>query len=95
MNKLLFIAGCLFLVGCSSSPESKSEDDEWIQPRECTALALQNPRCDLDPDCERNKPEEIENTNLILEDHECVMRKTACIDDNVKDEDIKCTRELD
>jgi hypothetical protein len=91
MKKILFIATCLFLLSCSS----ENEDDEWIQPRQCIELAIQNPRCDSDPNCQRDKAETIEKTISMLEEYECVMRKTACIDDNVKDDDVKCKREKD
>jgi len=95
MKKVLFIAASLFLLNCSSDDENKNQDGEWISPRQCTELALQNPRCDLDPNCERQSPESIEEVTVIYEEHGCVIRKTACIDENVRDDDIKCARELE
>lgn len=86
MKKFLVIAIVFGLIGSSS----ENEENEWLQPRQCMELALQNNRCDLDPDCEREKPEGIEANILKAEEHGCVYRKNACINDIFKDEDVKC-----
>jgi len=93
MKKVLFTVACLFLLNCSSDDGNKNEDSEWIQPRQCMELELNSEemrRCDLDPNCERQSPESNEETISKLEELKCVIRKTACIEGKVRDDDIEC-----
>jgi len=96
MIKILFIASCLFFIGCSS----ESEDDKWIQPMECVELLLQKVKSTgFDPECTRKLPVETCEANLRaeftrnaqkMEKDGCIMRKTACTDGELRDNDIKC-----
>jgi len=100
MKKIPFIAVCLFLLSCSSEDENKNEDDEWIQPRACFKLL---PPCvpyhDDNFSRECNSSEEIERVTLILEEHGCLFKKSACIENEIDGHDneknMKCARELE
>ncbi|MDR2593474.1 MAG: hypothetical protein LBC87_01710 [Fibromonadaceae bacterium] len=95
MKKILFIATCLFLLSCSS----ENEDDEWIQPRACFKLL---PPCvpyhDEYTSKECNSSEVIEQATLTLEEHGCLFKKSACLENEIEGRDneknIKCEREL-
>jgi len=95
MKKVCIALFVIALIGCSTDePEKSNEDDgEWIKPRQCMELELNSEemrRCDLDPNCERQSPESNEKTISKLEELKCVIRKTACIEGKVRDDDIEC-----
>jgi hypothetical protein len=96
MNKIFFIAAGLLLLSCSS----ENEDNEWIKPRQCFALL---PPCvpyhDENTSRECNSSEDIERSTLTLEEHGCLFKKSACLENEIEgsanEKNMKCEIEWD
>jgi len=98
MKKVCITLFTIAFIGCSTDEPEKSNgnDGEWISPRQCYEFVWQNPKCDLEPHCSRHPREYDEYLISMLEEHGCVMRKSACIDDDlIAERDMKCARELE